>query len=62
MRDYRVRFTGIAYVADDAPAEVEYTGRVKSLDGEAKTATIAIQATFRGKRIFGRAVATVQLR
>ncbi|GAA1455626.1 (R)-hydratase [Williamsia maris] len=62
MRDYRVRFTGIAYVADDAPAEVEYTGRVKSLDSEAKTATIAIQATFRGKRIFGRAVATVQLR
>lgn len=62
MRDLRVRFTGIAYVADDSPAEVEYTGRVKSLDNEAKTATIAINATFRGKRIFGRAVATVQLR
>ncbi len=62
MTDYRVRFTGIAYVADDAPATVEYTGRVKSLDSGAKTATIAIQATFGGKRIFGRAVATVRLR
>ncbi|MGJ0119069.1 fused (3R)-hydroxyacyl-ACP dehydratase subunits HadA/HadB [Williamsia sp. MIQD14] len=62
VRDYRVRFTGIAYVAEDAPAEVEYTGRVKSLDEQARTATIALGATFRGKRIFGRATATVALR
>lgn len=62
IRDYRVRFTGIAYVADDEPAQVEYTGRVKELDEATRTATIALGASFRGKRIFGRATATVQLR
>lgn len=62
IRDYRVRFTGIAYVSEDEPAEVTYMGRVKSLDHQARTATIAIGATCRGKRIFGRATAVVALR
>ncbi|MBT0568439.1 fused (3R)-hydroxyacyl-ACP dehydratase subunits HadA/HadB [Williamsia sp. CHRR-6] len=60
--DYRVRFTGIAYVSDVAPADIQYTGRIKSLDAATKTATIALEAAFRGKRIFGRALATVALR
>ncbi|TSD95151.1 (3R)-hydroxyacyl-ACP dehydratase subunit HadB [Skermania sp. ID1734] len=61
VRDYSVRFTSMVYVDPHKAAEVEYTGKVKSMDAETKTAVVAITAKFEGKRIFGRATATVQL-
>ncbi|MFF2084985.1 fused (3R)-hydroxyacyl-ACP dehydratase subunits HadA/HadB [Nocardia sp. NPDC058176] len=61
VKEYNVRFTSPVYVAADVPAEVEFTGKVKSVDPENKTAVIAITAKSAGKKIFGRATATVQL-
>nr|WP_304598381.1 fused (3R)-hydroxyacyl-ACP dehydratase subunits HadA/HadB [Nocardia sp. MDA0666] len=61
VKEYNVRFTSPVYVAGDHPAEVEYTGKVKSVDPENRTAVIAIVAKSGGRKIFGRATATVQL-
>ncbi|GEM29679.1 (R)-hydratase [Nocardia neocaledoniensis NBRC 108232] len=61
VKEYNVRFTSPVYVGSDAPAEVEFTGKVKSVDPEARTAVVAITAKSAGKKIFGRATATVQL-
>lgn len=59
--EYNVRFTSPVYVGVGDPAEVEYTGKVKSIDPESRTAVIALVAKSAGKRIFGRATATVRL-
>ncbi len=61
VKEYNVRFTSPVYVGVDEAAEVEYTGKVKSVDPETRTAVIAIVAKSGGKKIFGRATATVQL-
>ncbi|MFI5780404.1 fused (3R)-hydroxyacyl-ACP dehydratase subunits HadA/HadB [Nocardia sp. NPDC051570] len=61
VKEYNVRFTSMVYVPADAPAEIEYTGKVKSTDPETRTAVVAITAKSEGRRIFGRATATVQL-
>lgn len=61
VKQYSVRFTSPVFVESHKAAEVEFTGKVKSVDDETKTVVIAIVAKFEGKRIFGRATATVQL-
>ncbi len=63
MREISVRFTSPVYVPAqmDGHAEIEFEGKVKSLDAEERTATIAIVARSQGKKIFGRATAIVQL-
>ncbi|MEV0296790.1 fused (3R)-hydroxyacyl-ACP dehydratase subunits HadA/HadB [Nocardia sp. NPDC050710] len=61
VKEYNVRFTSPVYVGSDEAAEVEYTGKVKSMDPETRTAVVAIVAKSAGKKIFGRATATVQL-
>ncbi len=61
VKEYNVRFTSPVYVPSDQPAEVEYTGKVKSVDPDTRTAVIAIVAKSGGRKIFGRATATVQL-
>ncbi|MEV4126518.1 fused (3R)-hydroxyacyl-ACP dehydratase subunits HadA/HadB [Nocardia sp. NPDC049707] len=61
VKEYNVRFTSPVYVGSEAPAEVEFTGKVKSVDPETRTAVVAIVAKSAGKKIFGRATATVQL-
>ncbi|GGK50265.1 fused (3R)-hydroxyacyl-ACP dehydratase subunits HadA/HadB [Nocardia camponoti] len=61
VREYNVRFTSPVYVGAQTPAEVEFTGKVKSIDPETRTAVIAIVAKSAGKKIFGRATATVAL-
>lgn len=61
IKEYNVRFTSPVYVSPDKPAEVEYTGKIKSVDPETRTAVVAITARSEGKKIFGRATATVQL-
>lgn len=61
VKEYNVRFTSSVYVREDEAAQVEYTGKVKSLDEESKTAVVAIVARSEGRKIFGRATATVRL-
>ncbi|WP_433603309.1 fused (3R)-hydroxyacyl-ACP dehydratase subunits HadA/HadB [Nocardia sp. CA-135953] len=61
VKEYNVRFTSPVYVGSEEPAEVEFTGKVKSVDPETRTAVVAIVAKSAGKKIFGRATATVQL-
>lgn len=61
VKDYSVRMTSMVYVDPHEPAEIEYTGKIKSVDPETRTAVVAMTGKFRGKRIFGRATATVQL-
>lgn len=63
MLEINVRFTSPVYVPEqmDGQAEIEFEGKVKSLDAETRTAVIAIVARSAGKKIFGRATATVQL-
>ncbi len=61
VKEYNVRFTSPVYVGSDEAAEIEYTGKVKSVDPETRTAVVAIVAKAAGKKIFGRATATVQL-
>ncbi len=61
VKEYNVRFTSPVYVGSDEAAEIEYTGKVKSMDPETRTAVVAIVAKSAGKKIFGRATATVQL-
>ena len=62
VTEYNVRFTAVVPVPNDAKgAELVFTGRVKSVDQESKTVTIAISATTDGKKIFGRAIASAKL-
>ncbi|WP_280502635.1 fused (3R)-hydroxyacyl-ACP dehydratase subunits HadA/HadB [Nocardia farcinica] len=61
VKEYNVRFTSPVFVPADAAAEIEYTGKVKSVDPQTRTAVVAIVAKSAGKKIFGRATATVQL-
>jgi len=46
---------------DGVGAEITFTGKVKSVDPETKSVTIALSATSGGKKIFGRAVASAKL-
>ncbi|BBY98707.1 (3R)-hydroxyacyl-ACP dehydratase subunit HadB [Mycolicibacterium fallax] len=62
VTEYNVRFTAIVPVPNDGRgAELVFNGRVKSVDEETKIATIAINATTGGKKIFGRAIAKARL-
>ncbi|AYJ47986.1 fused (3R)-hydroxyacyl-ACP dehydratase subunits HadA/HadB [Rhodococcus sp. P1Y] len=62
VKDYTVRFTAPIPVDGHRAAEIKFDGKIKSLDAETRTAVVALNATFEGKRIFGhRATATVQL-
>lgn len=62
VKDYTVRFTTPIPVDTHKPAEIVYSGKIKSKDEATRTAVVSIGATFEGKRIFGhRATATVQL-
>jgi acyl dehydratase len=60
--DYNVRFTSPVYVPDDGTGGfIDFTGKVKSVDESSRTAVVALVATSQGRKIFGRATATVQL-
>ena len=62
VTEYNVRFTSIVPVPNDGVgADIVFKGRVKSVDPESKSATIALTATHGGKKIFGRAVAIAKL-
>ena len=62
VTEYNVRFTAVVPVPNDGVgAEIVFNGRVKSIEPETKSVTIALSATTGGKKIFGRAVATAKL-
>ena len=62
VTEYNVRFTAVVPVPNDGiGAELVFNGRVKSVEPESKSVTIALSATTGGKKIFGRAVATAKL-
>lgn len=58
---YGVRLSNYTIV-DSQGGEIEYTGRVKSLDPETRTAVIAIVAKSGGRKIFGLATTTLRFR
>ncbi|MEV6320732.1 fused (3R)-hydroxyacyl-ACP dehydratase subunits HadA/HadB [Nocardia sp. NPDC051787] len=59
---YAVRFATFAPVRATEASAIEFRGRVKELDPERRAATIALSATSEGRKLFGRATATVLLR
>lgn len=58
--DYGTRFTSMVVVPRDG-AELEVSGVVKSVDADAKRATVELTATNGGAKVLGRALAVVQL-
>ncbi|MGQ4597105.1 fused (3R)-hydroxyacyl-ACP dehydratase subunits HadA/HadB [Nocardia sp. R6R-6] len=62
IRKFSVRFSGFVPIAADAASTVEFTGRIKSLDPNTRTAAILLGATSDGRKLFGRALAEVRLR
>jgi hypothetical protein len=57
-----VRFTAIVPVPNDGVgADILFSGRIKKVDEQDKTVTIALTATHEGKKIFGRAIAVAKL-
>lgn len=58
---FGARLSSFAIVEAGKAGEVEYTGKVKSLDAEARTAKILVTAKSAGKKIFGLATADVRL-
>lgn len=61
VETYSVRFSGFVPVQAFSPAQIEFTAKVKALHPERKVATILLTATSEGKKLFGRALAEVQL-
>ena len=62
VTEYNVRFTAVVPVPNDGKgAEIVFSGRVKSVDPDSKSVTIALTATTDGKKIFGRAIASAKL-
>jgi acyl dehydratase len=62
VTEYNVRFTAVVPVPNDGKgAELVFSGRVKSVDPDSKSVTIALTATTGGKKIFGRAIASAKL-
>ena len=62
VTEYNVRFTAIVPVPNDGVgADIVFNGRVKSVDADTRTVTIALTGTHGGKKIFGRAIAIAKL-
>jgi acyl dehydratase len=60
--EFGTRFTRPVFVPDDGEgATVEFTGAVRSLDADARTAQVDITAKYNGQTVLGRARATVAL-
>ncbi|NMN94212.1 fused (3R)-hydroxyacyl-ACP dehydratase subunits HadA/HadB [Antrihabitans stalactiti] len=62
LTKFSVRFTGIAPIDPHKPQAIEFTGRIKSLDADKRTAVVALAAHYEERKLFGRATAEVRLR
>ncbi|MGI6795348.1 fused (3R)-hydroxyacyl-ACP dehydratase subunits HadA/HadB [Gordonia sihwensis] len=60
IHEYNVRFTSPVYVPAVGAAQVDFGGKVKSLDPQTRRGVIALVAKQSGRKIFGRAQALVQ--
>ncbi|GAB4586023.1 dehydratase [Nocardia sp. IFM 10818] len=58
---YGVRLSNYTVIESDSPGIVEFTGRIKSLDPDTRTAVVVITAKSAGRKIFGLATADVRL-
>ncbi len=58
---YSVRLSNYTIIESGAPGAVEFTGRIKSLDFDARTAVVVIVAKSAGRKVFGLATAEVRL-
>jgi len=61
LSKYTVRLSNYTVVEAQAPGIVEYTGKIKSVDPESRTAVVLITAKSAGRKIFGLATAEVRL-
>lgn len=61
IETFSVRFSGFVPVAVDAPSVIDFSGKIKSLDADRRTATVMLGATSQGRKLFGRAIADVRL-
>lgn len=61
IEKFGVRLSSLVAVPADKASTIEFSGKVKSLDPERKTATLLLNATSEGRKIFGRAIAEVRL-
>lgn len=61
LAKYTVRLSNYTVVDARSVGTVEYTGRIKSVDPESKTAVVLITAKSAGRKIFGLATAEVRL-
>ncbi|MEU6563509.1 fused (3R)-hydroxyacyl-ACP dehydratase subunits HadA/HadB [Nocardia nova] len=61
VASYSVRFSGFVPVPLLQPAQIDFTARIKALDPDLRAATVLINATCGGKKLFGRALADVRL-
>ena len=61
LASYSVRFSGFVPVPPMRPAQIDFTAKIKALDPELRAATILLNATCDGKKLFGRALAEVRL-
>ncbi|MGW4369694.1 fused (3R)-hydroxyacyl-ACP dehydratase subunits HadA/HadB [Nocardia takedensis] len=57
---FSVRFAGYVPVGSDAPARIDFGGRVKSLDRSTRTAAIALTGHHGDRKLFGRALAEIR--
>ncbi len=61
IEKFSVRFAGFVPVTSEAPSDVEFSGKIKSLDPRSRTATILLAGNSHGRKLFGRAIADVRL-
>lgn len=57
---YAVRLSQPAIVPADGGADIEYSGRIKSLDPETRSGVVIVGAKSQGRKIFGLATLTVR--
>lgn len=62
VTEYAVRFAGFVPVESTRHSTIEFNGRVKAIDADRRSATVAITATCEERKLFGRATAEVLLR
>ncbi|GAB2520775.1 dehydratase [Nocardia heshunensis] len=61
MIRYGVRLSNYTIIEADTAGSVEFTGRIKSVDAENRTAVVVIVAKSAGRKVFGLATAEVRL-
>ncbi|HET6736146.1 (3R)-hydroxyacyl-ACP dehydratase subunit HadB [Mycobacterium sp.] len=62
ITEYNVRLTAMVHVPNNGiGTDIAFGGRVKAVDAETKSVTIALSARVDEKKIFGRAIAVARL-